>query len=418
MAGQLIIKQGKEKALLRKHPWVFTGAVAKIKGKPGLGDTVEVLDTRGKFLARAAYSPHSQICGRVWTFDANETIDLQFFIGRFERALRMRQAVLAPETTGFRLIAGESDGMPGITIDVYANWIVCQLLSAGAELQRGVIVEALRSVLPDHFIYERSDVDVRKKEGLEPVTGVLHGHSKPPSDLVMTENGLKLYVDIVAGHKTGYYLDQRDARQAIMKYAKGKRVLNCFSYTGGFGLYAAAAGASFVRNLDMSQAALDIAAQNLELNGLDTSKVEHIQGDVFQLLRDYLGEGKNNRRDSGSNQDKQASGSSKAEKFDLIVLDPPKFVDSKASLTRACRGYKDINRLAAKLLNPGGILMTFSCSGLLSADLFQKVVADGVLDAGREMQIIERTFQAADHPVSLPYPEGLYLKGLVVRLVG
>jgi len=203
-----------------------------------------------------------------------------------------------------------------------------------------------------------------------------------------------------------------------MKYAKGKRVLNCFSYTGGFGLYAAAAGASFVRNLDMSQAALDIAAQNLELNGLDTSKVEHIQDDVFQLLRDYLGEDKNNRRDSGSNQDKQASGSSKAEKFDLIVLDPPKFVDSKASLTRACRGYKDINRLAAKLLNPGGILMTFSCSGLLSADLFQKVVADGVLDAGREMQIIERTFQAADHPVSLPYPEGLYLKGLIVRLVG
>ena len=418
MAGQLIIKHGKEKALLRKHPWVFTGAVAKIKGKPGLGDTVEVLDTRGKFLARGAYSPHSQICGRVWTFDVNETVDLQFFISRFERALRMRQAVLPAETTGFRLIAGESDGLPGITIDVYANWIVCQLLSAGAELQRGVIVEALRTVLPDHSIYERSDVDVRKKEGLEPVTGVLHGHSEPPADLVITENGLKLYVDIVSGHKTGYYLDQRDARQAIMKYAKGKRVLNCFSYTGGFGLYAAAAGASYVRNLDMSQAALDMAARNLELNGLDSSQVEHVQGDVFQLLRDYLGEGKNAHRDSASNQEQQTSNTANSEKFDLIVLDPPKFVDSKASLTRACRGYKDINRLAAKLLNPGGILMTFSCSGLLSADLFQKVVADGVLDAGREMQIIERTFQAADHPVSLPYPEGLYLKGLVVRMVG
>ncbi|RAJ99004.1 class I SAM-dependent rRNA methyltransferase [Aliidiomarina maris] len=396
MAGQIIIKQGKEKALLRKHPWVFTGAVAKIKGKPGLGDTVDVLDTRGSFLGRAAYSPHSQICARVWTFDANEQIDFAFFQGRFERALRMRQAVLPEGTTGYRLIAGESDGLPGITIDIYANWIVCQLLSAGAELQRGVIVEALRSVFPEHNVYERSDVDVRKKEGLEQVTGVLHGPTEPPADLVIEENGLKLYVDIVSGHKTGYYLDQRDARQAIKKYAKGKRVLNCFSYTGGFGLYAASAGASFVRNLDMSQPALDIAARNLELNGLNSDNVEHVQGDVFQLLRDYQ---------SG-------------EKFDVIVLDPPKFVDSKASLTRACRGYKDINRLAAKLLNPGGILMTFSCSGLLSAELFQKVVADGVLDAGREMQIIERTFQAADHPVSLPYPEGLYLKGLVVRLVG
>lgn len=396
MAGQIIIKQGKEKALLRKHPWVFTGAVAKVKGKPGLGDTVDVLDTRGSFLGRAAYSPHSQICARVWTFDANEQIDLTFFQGRFERALRMRQAVLPEGTTGYRLIAGESDGLPGITIDIYANWIVCQLLSAGAELQRGVIVEALRSVFPEHNVYERSDVDVRKKEGLEQVTGVLHGAFEPPADLVIEENGLKLYVDIVSGHKTGYYLDQRDARQAIKKYAKGKRVLNCFSYTGGFGLYAASAGASFVRNLDMSQPALDIAARNLELNGLNSDHLEHVQGDVFQLLRNYQ---------SG-------------EKFDVIVLDPPKFVDSKASLTRACRGYKDINRLAAKLLNPGGILMTFSCSGLLSAELFQKVVADGVLDAGREMQIIERTFQAADHPVSLPYPEGLYLKGLVVRLVG
>lgn len=402
MAGQIIIKQGKEKALLRKHPWVFTGAVAKIKGKPGLGDTVEVLDTRGKFLGRAAYSPHSQICARVWTFDANESIDLAFFQARFERALRMRQALLPAETTAFRLIAGESDGLPGITIDIYANWIVCQLLSAGAELQRGLIVEALKQLFPDHNIYERSDVDVRKKEGLAPVTGVLHGSSEPPTDLVIEENGLKLYVDIANGHKTGYYLDQRDARQAIKKYAKGKRVLNCFSYTGGFGLYAASAGASFVRNLDMSQPALDIAERNLALNNLDSATVEHVQGDVFQLLRDYL--------TNGSEEPEQ--------KFDVIVLDPPKFVDSKASLTRACRGYKDINRLAAKLLNPGGILMTFSCSGLLSAELFQKVVADGVLDAGREMQIIERTFQAADHPVSLPYPEGLYLKGLVVRLVG
>lgn len=392
MAAQLFIKPGKEKALLRKHPWIFTGAVSRIKGKPGLGDTVEVYSAKGDFLARAAYSPHSQICARVWSFDLNEPIDHAFFVRRIEAAKMLREAVLSAETTGYRLVAGESDGLPGITIDIYANWIVCQLLSAGAELQRGKIVDALRKIFPAHSIYERSDVDVRKKEGLEPVTGLLHGEAEP-TPVTIEENGLKLKVDIVTGHKTGYYLDQRDARKTIQKYAKGKRVLNCFSYTGGFGLYAAAAGASEVVNMDMSQTALNLAAENLRLNNI-TTPVKHVQGDVFKLLREYQGE----------------------EKFDVIVLDPPKFVDSKASLTRACRGYKDINRLAAKLLNKGGVLLTFSCSGLLSSELFQKVVADGVLDAGRSMHIIERTFQSPDHPVSLPYPEGLYLKGIVARL--
>lgn len=392
MAGQLVIKQGKEKALRRKHPWVFTGAVQKIQGKPGLGDTVEVLDNKGQFLGRGAYSPHSQICARIWTFDASETVDENFFERRVARAKALREAVVPSGTTGYRLIAGESDGLPGITVDVYANWLVCQLLSAGAEIQRGILVQALRSHFPEHSVYERSDVDVRKKEGLDPVVGLLRGTTEP-EPVIIEENGLKLWVDIKTGHKTGYYLDQRDARQTITKYAAGKTVLNCFSYTGGFGLYAAAAGASAVTNLDMSQPALDIAQQNLDLNELKTP-VEHIQGDVFKVLREY----QQSRR-----------------RFDVIVLDPPKFVDSKANLTRACRGYKDINRLAAELLNPGGILLTFSCSGLLSSELFQKVVADGVLDAGRDMHIIERLFQAPDHPVSMPYPEGLYLKGLVLR---
>jgi 23S rRNA (cytosine1962-C5)-methyltransferase len=392
MAGQLVIKQGKEKALRRKHPWVFTGAVQKIQGKPGLGDTVDVLDNKGQFLGRGAYSPHSQICARIWTFDANEAIDDAFFERRVARAKALRDAVVPAGTTGYRLLAGESDGLPGITVDVYANWLVCQLLSAGAEIQRGTLVQALRSHFPKHSVYERSDVDVRKKEGLDPVVGLLHG-SAEPEPVIIEENGLKLWVDIKTGHKTGYYLDQRDARQTITKYAAGKTVLNCFSYTGGFGLYAAAAGASAVTNLDMSQPALDVAQQNLDLNGLATP-VEHIQGDVFKILREY----QQSRR-----------------RFDVIVLDPPKFVDSKANLTRACRGYKDINRLAAELLNPGGILLTFSCSGLLSSELFQKVVADGVLDAGRDMHIIDRLFQAPDHPVSMPYPEGLYLKGLVLR---
>lgn len=395
MAGQLVIKQGKEKALRRKHPWVFTGAVQKIQGKPGLGDTVEVLDNKGQFLGRGAYSPHSQICARIWTFDASEAVDEDFFERRVARAKALRDAVVPEGTTGYRLIAGESDGLPGITVDVYANWLVCQLLSAGAEIQRGTLVQALRQHFPEHSVYERSDVDVRKKEGLDPVVGLLHGTAEP-EPVIIEENGLKLWVDIKTGHKTGYYLDQRDARQTITKYAAGKTVLNCFSYTGGFGLYAAAAGASAVVNLDMSQPSLDVAQQNLDLNGLKTP-VEHVQGDVFKILREY----QQRRR-----------------RFDVIVLDPPKFVDSKANLTRACRGYKDINRLAAELLNPGGILLTFSCSGLLSSELFQKVVADGVLDAGRDMHIIERLFQAPDHPVSMPYPEGLYLKGLVLRAAG
>lgn len=394
MAGQLIIKQGKEKALRRRHPWVFTGAVHKIKGKPGLGDTVELVDQKGDFLGRAAYSPHSQICARVWSFDPAEEIDDAFFHRRITRAKALRDAIIPAQTSGYRLVAGESDGLPGVTIDVYANWIVCQLLSAGADTQRGSLLNALKDIYPDFSIYERSDVDVRKKEGLEPVTGLLHGNQQP-EPLIIEENGLKLWVNIKEGHKTGYYLDQRDARQSIQKYCAGKSVLNCFSYTGGFGLYAAAAGASKVTNIDMSQSALDIAQQNLQLNQLETP-VEQVKGDVFKLLREYQQEGR---------------------RFDVIVLDPPKFVDSKASLTRACRGYKDINRLAAELLAPEGILLTFSCSGLLSTELFQKVVADGALDAHRDMHIIERLFQAPDHPVSMPYPEGLYLKGFVLRAV-
>lgn len=392
MSAQLWIKAGKEKALLRRHPWVFTGAVHKIKGKPGLGDTVDIVDHKGNWLARGAYSPQSQICARVWTFDADETIDSAFFLQRLQQAKSLRDDLLPAATSGYRLCAAESDGLPGITIDVYADIIVCQLLSSGAERHRGDLIEALRTLYPAYRIYERSDVDVRKKEGLTPVTGALHGDI-PQAPVVIEENGLKLEVDVVNGHKTGYYLDQRDARQAIRRYASGKRVLNCFSYTGGFGVYAAAAGASEVVNVDMSQAALNTARQNMALNGL-TTPTQYIQDDVFAYLRTCQGQ----------------------QRFDVIVLDPPKFVDSKANLTRACRGYKDINRLAAQLLNPGGILLTFSCSGLLSSELFQKVVADGILDANRQAQIIERTFQAADHPVATPYPEGLYLKGLIVRM--
>ncbi|MCC5856471.1 MAG: class I SAM-dependent methyltransferase [Idiomarina sp.] len=392
MSAIVVIKQGREKSLLRRHPWIFSGAIHKVKGQPNLGDTVEVRSDKHAFLGWAAWSPHSQIRARVWSFEEHAVIDQAFFVDRIGRAKAMREALVAPNSNAWRVVAAESDGLPGVTIDKYDNWLVCQLLSAGADVMRPLIIAALRELFPDCSIYERSDVDVRNKEGLKPAIGVLHGEA-PLEPVVITENGLKLEVDIVKGHKTGYYLDQRDARALIGKYAKGRRVLNCFSYTGGFGIYAAKAGATEVIQMDASQDALAVAKRNAELNGI-TTPIEYQQADVFEALRTFVKEGQT---------------------FDLIVLDPPKFVDSKASLNRACRGYKDINRLASQLLTEGGILMTFSCSGLLSAELFQKVVADGALDANRELQIIEKTQQAIDHPVAIHYPEGGYLKGLVLR---
>ncbi len=399
MSSTLTLQAGREKSLKRKHPWIFSKAIKKIKGKPGLGDTVEIHDANDQYLATAAYSPHSQIRARVWTYDQNETIDIPFFEKRIKRALAAREYVIEEgQLTGFRLIAAESDSMPGITIDKFANYLVCQFLSAGAERHKGDIVQALRNIFPDANIYERSDVDVRKKEGLEPITGVLWG-VEPPEAVIIEENGLKLEVDIKSGHKTGFYLDQRDSRAALKRFSKNKTVLNCFSYTGTFGLYALQGGCEKVINVDVSQPALDTAKRNVELNfdkeQLDLTKAEFVKQDVFKLLRQYRDEGK---------------------KFDTIVMDPPKFADNKAQLTGACRGYKDINMIAMQILNPGGTLLTFSCSGLMDQNLFQKVVADAALDAGKDMLIMERLNQAPDHPIASFYPEGFYLKGLVCKI--
>ncbi|WP_440876855.1 class I SAM-dependent methyltransferase [Thalassotalea sp. PLHSN55] len=395
MSARIYLNIGREKSLLRKHPWIFSKGVNKIKGKPMLGDTVDVFDNKGNWLAKGAYSPESQIRIRVWTFDENEQIDRDFFMRKLTSAqLRRNWFIEQGKLTGFRLIAAESDGLPGITIDKYDNIIVCQLLSAGAEFHRYTLVSCLQELYPDCAIYERSDVDVRKKEGLEPVTGWL---TEPlaSTECIIEEHGIKIHVDVEQGHKTGFYLDQRDSRLAAGKYAKGKTVLNCFSYTGTFSLHCAANDAKEVTNVDVSQTALDLAKRNLELNGLADKNVNFVKEDVFKLLRQYRAEQKT---------------------FDMIILDPPKFVDSKAQLTRACRGYKDINMLAMQLLKPNGILLTFSCSGLLDAGLFQKVVADGALDAGKKAYIVERLHQAADHPVSANYPEGYYLKGLVCQV--
>ncbi len=396
MSIRLVLAKGREKSLLRRHPWVFSGAIARMEGKASPGETVDVVDHKGTWLARAAWSPASQIRARVWTFDRNEAVDIDFFIRRLQKAQQWRDWLAARDgLDSYRLIAGESDGLPGVTIDRFGNFLVLQLLCAGAEYQRPALVSALQSLYPDCSIYDRSDVAVRKKEGMALTQGPVCGEL-PPDLLTIEEHGMKLLVDIKAGHKTGYYLDQRDSRFATRRYVKDKRVLNCFSYTGGFAVSALLGGCREVISVDTSEEALAIARQNVTLNQQDPSRAQFVRDDVFKLLRRYREQG---------------------ETFDVIVMDPPKFVENKNQLAGACRGYKDINLLALQLLNPGGILLTFSCSGLMASDLFQKIVADAAVDAGRDVQFIEQFRQAADHPVIASYPEGLYLKGFACRLM-
>lgn len=392
MTASIILQNDRDKSLKRRHPWVFSQAVKQVHGTPNSGDTVDILSADGNFVARGAYSPNSQIRARVWTFDPNEQIDAEFFLRRIAQAWAVRQQLFdLSQTNGIRVVAAESDSLPGVTIDLYADVLVCQLLSAGAERQRKHIVAALKQLFDGYSIYERSDVDVRKKEGLEPRTGWLH-LPRDSGEVTIKENGLNILVDVVNGHKTGFYLDQRDSRAAAGRYAKGKTVLNCFSYTGTFGLAALTGGATHVTNADLSDLALATAQRNMELNQLDLSKATMTKADVFKLLRQYKDEGK---------------------QFDMVILDPPKFAENKSQLVGACRGYKDINRVAMQIVKPGGLLLTFSCSGLMEESLFQKVVADAALDANRGCLFIERLSQAKDHPIASFYPEGHYLKGLV-----
>lgn len=391
MPATVILQEGREKSLKRHHPWVFDGAVANVKGRCRSGDTVDVVAADGSWLGRGAYSPASQIRVRIWTFDQQEVIDNAFFQRRIEQAWQLRQRLMQQaNTNACRLIAAESDGLPGVTIDLYNNLAVLQLLSAGADKHRSKIVWALQKLLPDVAIFERSDVDVRSKEGLEPLIQPLHGDI--PDEVEIVEHGVKILVNPHTGHKTGFYLDQRENRLAASRYADQASVLNCFSYTGTFACYALNGGASHVTNVDVSQPALDMASRHIELNGFAAEQCSQVNGDVFEVLRNYH---------------------SQQQQFDMVILDPPKFVDSKASLKRACRGYKDINMYGIHAVKPGGILLTFSCSGLMEQSLFQKIVADAALDAGRRVQILEHLSQAPDHPVGLNYPEGYYLKGLV-----
>jgi 23S rRNA (cytosine1962-C5)-methyltransferase len=392
---RVVLKAGREKSAARRHPWVFSGAVDRVEGgAPASGETVTVCAADGEPLAVGAYSPQSQIVVRAWDFDAATPIGPEFFRGRLKQALEMRRALGGGADLTGRLVNAESDGLPGLVVDRYGDYVVCQFLSAGAERWKKEIVSRLAELTPARGIYERSDVDVREKEGLAPVSGVLAGEA-PPELLEIDENGCRFWVDVVRGHKTGFYLDQRENRTIVGRLSAGREVLNCFAYTGGFGIYALRGGAGRVTNVEASAAALGLAQRNAELNGLDLSRLENVEGDVFQVLRRY----------------RDARG-----QFDLIVLDPPKFAESHSQVERATRGYKDINLLALKLLRPGGLLAAFSCSGLITPDLFQKIVAGAALDAGREAQILRRLSQSPDHPVALNFPEGEYLKGLIVRV--
>lgn len=397
----LTLKPGREKSLLRHHPWIFSGAVAGVEGNPSSGETVDLLAMDGQFLARAAYSPASQIRARVWTFDPSQPVDADFLRRRLQNAIASRDTWhVTRDTDSFRLVHAESDGLPGLIVDRYADVLVLQSLTAGSEFWKETIANLLLDLTGLAVIYERSDADVRELEGLLPKNGILRYLSPiPNTDLQITNNvifehGLKFKVDLARGHKTGFYLDQRINRQRLGVLAEGRDVLDCFCYTGGFTVNALAGGAKSVLSVDASAEALALCRENVALNALPSGQHTTLEGDVFQLLRKFRDE---------------------ARSYDLIILDPPKFAPTAAQAEKASRGYKDINLLAFKLLRPGGILVTFSCSGGIDAGLFQKIIAAAALDAGVEAQIVEHLSQAPDHPVALNFPEGAYLKGLVCR---
>lgn len=385
------LKAGKERSLLRQHPWIFDSAIAK--GGGDAGETVRIESADGGFLAWAAFSPKSKIRARAWSFDEKQRIDAAFIAALCENAVKARER-FPIDSDGMRLVHGESDGLPGLVVDRYADTLVAQFLSSGAERWKEAIVEALLSATGLAKMYERSDTNARSLEGLEPATGWLRGEG--PTEITIREHDWKLTLDVATGHKTGFYLDQRDSRRKFADYTRRlafQRVLNCYCYTGGFTVAALAGGAAHVTSIDSSGPALERARAHMRLNGFDHARAEFIDADVNASLRRFIEEGRT---------------------FDAIVLDPPKLAPTAAHAERAARAYKDINRLALKLLEPGGVLFTYSCSGGISADLFHKIVASAGADAHVDGYISERLSGAPDHPMTLAFPEGEYLKGLIV----
>ena len=392
---RIVLNRGREKSLLRRHPWIFSGAVARIEGEPVSGETVMVTASDGSFLAWAGYSPASQITGKVWSFEENETIDQNFFNKRIAAAaaLRSKLGFDAPEG-GCRLIFSEADQLPGVIVDRFGDFLILQLLTAGAEFNREYIVNALWEICRPAGIHERSDVSIRRKEQLPGRSGLVKG-AELPDELVVREDDLVFAVDGRKGQKTGFYFDLRTARSALRRYARGAEILNCFSYTGAFAAAALKSGAARVLNMDSSAPALRQLERNMELNGFASGSWENRCGDVFTLLRELDKEGR---------------------KFDIVILDPPKLVDSQRALMSGARAYQDLARHGYKLLNPGGILFNFSWSGLMPPDLFQKITASAALEAGVDARIIGHLEQSPDHPTLLSVPETFYLKGLITAL--
>lgn len=387
----VILNAGREKSLLRRHPWIFSGGIRSADNNIASGSTVDLLSSDKQFLARASYSPTSQIRARVWTFE-DEVVDKEFFRKRIRKAIDNRYSLFdSSSTDSLRLIYAESDNLPGLIVDRYGDVLVMQCLTAGAEYWKETFADLLLEETGLSTVYERSDADVRELEGLEPKVGLLRG-TLSNFKFPIIENNLRYMIDFQSGHKTGFYLDQRINRLRVRELAKNKDVLDCFSYTGGFTLNALAGGAKSVLSVDSSADALELCKENVLVNNLPAEKHIVLEGDVFQLLRKFRDE---------------------ARSFDMIILDPPKFAPTAAHAEKATRAYKDINLLAFKLLRPGGMLVTFSCSGGIDAGLFQKIVAGAALDAGVDAQIVEQLSQGADHPISLHFPEGAYLKGLV-----
>jgi len=392
MSNKVILKANRDKPLRQKHPWVFSGALDRIDAAIVDGEVVDVVTSQGEFLARGYLNRKSQIAVRVLTWNEQEAIDEGFWARHLGVAISWR---VMGEHEARRLVNAESDGLPGLVVDRYGEWLILQSLTLGSEKFKPIIVQQLNKILRPAGVYERSDVDVRQKEGLPQTSGVLAGE-EPPDRVEVEENGYRYLVDVKRGHKTGFYLDQRENRKKIQAYVDNAEVLNLFSFSGGFAVSALKAGAKSVVNVDSSADALQLAKENLRLNSFSTIDTDFVEADVFSYLRQLRAEQR---------------------MFDVIIADPPKLAQSQSQIERAARAYKDLNLIALQLLKPGGCLITFSCSGLISPDLFQKIVFSAAVDAKRDAQIIERLSQSSDHPVLLSFPEGEYLKGLVCRVL-
>ena len=392
---RVVLKPGKDKPVRNFHPWVFSGAIARVEGEAPDGAVVDVVDNRGAFMARGLLNRRSQIWVRLFSWDPADTLNVEFLRGRIAQAQGYRARTVAPEATAYRVVFSEADGLPGLVVDRYGDILTIQVSTLGLDQRRDMVLEALIAELAPRGIIERVDLDMGNREGLDARTeGVVWGEA--PDRVEIAENGHRFLVDLMAGQKTGFYMDQRDNRRLVGALCHGARVLNGFAYTGAFAVYAAAGGAAQIVNVDTSAEALDVARQNVALNGFDRPQDEYVVGDMFAVLRQYRARG---------------------ERFDVIILDPPKFAHTAAQVERAARGYKDINLLAFQLLQPEGFLATFSCSGAVDADLFQKIVFGASADAPRLAQIAARLTQAPDHPVLLSFPESAYLKGLICRVL-